>query len=95
MSAKCGATHTDTLWRYGETWTCTRNKGHNGDHTMPELIKAGRQQWWRSNNWYNSERYCGKSIAGGNSYRCERRPGHKTPWHKCWVLRKYIAWKDL
>lgn len=96
MTKKCGATHTDTIWNYGRIYTCTRNKGHHGDHTMPEPVSDGRQQWWRSNRWFNEERYCGATFAAfaTTNARCERKPGHKT-WHKSWYFTQYITWKEV
>lgn len=96
MTRKCGNEGKD-FW--GNTYQCTRNKGHHGYHTFTELkIWSTRlgykpQTYWKTESWYNYDRYCGKTLLG-NSYPCELKPGHKRH-HKSFVFHKYISWKEL
>ena len=89
MSKKCHNKHID-LW--GETYFCTRNKDHHGDHTHSVLWPYRGVQWyWKTTRWFNYERYCGATFTGDHA-RCERKPGHKT-WHKSWYFKQYITWR--
>lgn len=94
MGKKCGNKHKD-VW--GDSYECTRNKGHHGDHTFTELViwpsnRKTPQYYWKTQHWFNSERYCGRTIFG--SFRCELKPGHKR-YHKSFVHKMYISWKEL
>ena len=89
MTAKCGKRFKN-IW--DEEFSCSRNKGHHGDHTYPILRDWGRQKFWHTEKEYNYDRYCGASFTGSHA-RCERKPGHKLPYHKSWFYTQYISWK--